>query len=120
LLASSVVAVPGLVAGAAIAAAGHPGARSAAIVCGLAVDVVALLLLVPHHGALGAAVASLLCTTAITAGCLMASRRLIGTPTSRYLVPTADDLALVRHLLGRRFRAEPPPLMTDLRPGEDS
>ena len=78
----SVVAVPGLVAGAAVAAAGRPGARSAAIVSGLVVDVAALVLLVPAHGALGAAVANLFCTATITGGCLAASRVLIGTPLS--------------------------------------
>ena len=104
LLASSVVAVPGLVAGAAIAAAGRPGARSAAIVSGLVVDVAALVLFVPAHGALGAAVANLFCTATITGGCLAASRVLIGTPVSRYLVPTGDDVALLRAAVRRVWR----------------
>jgi O-antigen/teichoic acid export membrane protein len=125
LLASSVVAVPGLVAGAAIAAAGRPGVRSAAIACGLAVDVAALLLLVPAQGALGAAVASLLCTSTITTGCLVASRRVIGTPAFLYLMPTAEDLAVLRQLPCLPFRARRRPaerhlVMTDLRHGEDS
>ena len=104
LLASSVVAVPGLVAGAAVAAAGRPGARSTAIVSGLVVDVAALVLLVPAHGALGAAVANLFCTATITGGCLAASRVLIGTPVSRYLVPTGDDVALLRAVVQRVWR----------------
>jgi O-antigen/teichoic acid export membrane protein len=104
LLASSVVAVPGLVAGAAVAAAGRPGTRSAAIVSGLVVDVVALVVLVPSYGATGGAVANLLCTTVITVGCLVASRVVIGTAVSRYLVPTSGDLAFARSSLARLTR----------------
>jgi hypothetical protein len=49
-------------------------------------------------------VANLVCTATITAGCLGASRFLIGTPVSAYLLPTADDLTLLRGGV-RRLRA---------------
>ncbi|WP_432572786.1 lipopolysaccharide biosynthesis protein [Kineococcus sp. SYSU DK005] len=65
LLASQVFSVPGLMLGAAAASLGRPGLRSSAQALALVVNVAGLLAFAGHFGALGAAFASVLDTTAV-------------------------------------------------------
>ncbi len=60
LIATIVLCNPASVAGAGLSARGRPGLRSFSLGVGAAVNVVAILLLVPPYGALGAAVATLI------------------------------------------------------------
>jgi O-antigen/teichoic acid export membrane protein len=59
LLLAIVVGNPGSVAGSGLSARGRPGLRSVSLIAALTANVVALIGLVPHYGAIGAAVATL-------------------------------------------------------------
>jgi O-antigen/teichoic acid export membrane protein len=54
-----VLGAPGAIMGVGLSARGRPELRSACLVVACAVDVVLILVLVPEHGAMGAAVATL-------------------------------------------------------------
>jgi O-antigen/teichoic acid export membrane protein len=109
LLASSVIAVPGLIAGAGLASAGHPGLRSAALVVALLTNLVGLFVLVPVIGAVGAATAALAGSVLSTGfGVAMVARQ-FDMPVDRFLVPRAADVTLMvsegRKVMGRFTRS---------------
>lgn len=101
LLVSSVVAVPGLIAGAGMDAAGRPGKRTVALLTSLAVNVVGLVALTPSFGATGAAGAALLSTLVSTVLMLHSSSALLATRPGDYVLARAADLVLVRALVRR-------------------
>ncbi|MCZ2829851.1 oligosaccharide flippase family protein [Modestobacter sp. VKM Ac-2986] len=95
LLASSVIAVPGLIAGAGLASAGRPGLRSAALVVALLTNLVGIFVLVPVIGAVGAATAALAGSVLSTGfGVVMAARQL-RIPADRFLVPRVADVVFL-------------------------
>ncbi|WP_341358876.1 oligosaccharide flippase family protein [Georgenia sp. M64] len=105
LVVAVVLGVPGSVAGAGLSARGHPGLRSASLAVAASVNVVLVLLLVPAHGAIGAAAATLV-------GSLLSSnlniwwlRRVAGVPMSAfYGVRRSDAREAVRAVRGLRHR----------------
>lgn len=100
LLLGIVLGNPGTVAGSGLSARGRPGLRSLSTAVALAVNVLLLVLLVPVHGPLGAAWASL-------AGNLVAGllniwwlRRHFGLPASTFSGARRSDGALVKEFAG--------------------
>lgn len=110
LLASAVITIPGLIAGAGLAAGGRPGLRSVALVVALATNLVAMLLLVPLLGAVGAALAALIANVLSTTVGVAAVARLYSVPALPFFVPrphdfvflTVESVGLIRRLLRRR------------------
>jgi O-antigen/teichoic acid export membrane protein len=96
LLASSCVAVPGLLAGAALDSTGRPALRSVALGAALVVNLVGLVVLTPPLGAVGAALAALASTAMSTLVAIIASSRTQGTPGHLFYVPQGTDLVLLR------------------------
>lgn len=95
LLASAIVGVPGLIAGAGLGSAGRPGLRSAVLIVALISNLIGMVLLVPPFGAIGAASAGLASTVLSTVlGVIMVSRLLHLSP-SQMLMPTRSDVALI-------------------------
>ncbi len=113
LLASSVLTVPGLIAGAGLASAGRPGLRSMALVLALVTNLMGMLVLVPPLGATGAALAALLATVLSTVFGVRVVARIVERPVHRFLVPRVADLVflwsegtgLARRMMGRGRRA---------------
>jgi len=101
LLAAVVAAAPGSIAGAGLSARGRPGLRSLSLAVAVAVNVVLLVLLVPAHGAIGAAVATLAGNVAASALSVWWMSRLGGVPVTSFLGIRRADLLL----LADRLRA---------------
>jgi O-antigen/teichoic acid export membrane protein len=99
LIVAAVLGVPGSVAGAALAARGRPGMRSLAIAFGAAVNLVALFLLVPAWGGLGAAAATLLGALLSSSLCLMFGKRIASLSPSRMFVANRADLATLARVV---------------------
>jgi O-antigen/teichoic acid export membrane protein len=59
LLLAAVLGTPGSIAGAGLSARGRPGLRSSSLVVACVINVALVIVLVPHYGAMGAAVATL-------------------------------------------------------------
>jgi O-antigen/teichoic acid export membrane protein len=95
LLAAVVAAAPGSIAGAGLSARGRPGLRSLALAVAVAVNVVLLVILVPAHGALGAAVATLAGNVAASALSVWWMSRLGGVPVTSFLGIRRTDLLLL-------------------------
>lgn len=104
LLLASCVAVPGLIAGAGLDSTGRPGLRSAALGIALGVNVLALFVLVPPLGAVGAALASLLNALVSAVLMIVAASRLLGTAGHGFFVPRATDLRLLGSILRETAR----------------
>ena len=112
LLASSVILVPGLIAGAGLASAGRPGLRSMALVVALVTNLVGLVVLVPPLGALGAAAAALLGSAFSTAFGVVMVSKLVSMPAVAFLLPrrsdvdvlSAEGMRAVRRVTGRGGR----------------
>lgn len=117
LLASSTIVMPGLIAGAALAAAERPGLRSLTLVLTLVVNFVGLVVLVPVIGAVGAASAALVANLVLTVLGLALQRRLLGTRVMSMLPHRRSDiLDLVTEstrLLGRLRRGRPAIIPTE-------
>jgi O-antigen/teichoic acid export membrane protein len=98
LLVGIAFSAPGSIAGAALNARGRPGVRSAILVAAMIVNLIALVILVPMLGALGAAVASLI-TNFVASGIAVGllSRQVRCRATDFYGVKLAD-LALARRI----------------------
>ena len=95
-LAAAVLGAPGSVAGAVLTAEGRAGLRSVSLVAASVLNVGLLVLLVPSHGALGAALATL-------SGCLLAGYtniyfvvRYLGYPAGDLLAVRRDDVTFLR------------------------
>ncbi len=90
----------------ALAAANNPGAALRAELVGLALTVPALIVLLPSHGGLAAALISLVAYSARLAVALHAARGTFGVGWSSFVVPTRPDVAYVlaraRALVARR------------------
>lgn len=104
LLAAVALGMPGSVAGAALSARGRPGLRSASLLVASVVNVALVLVLVPAHGALGAAAATL--AGSVLAGTLnvVLVRRHFGIPPLAFYGLRRADLAVLASA-ARRVRA---------------
>ncbi|WP_170315604.1 oligosaccharide flippase family protein [Nakamurella deserti] len=95
LLAAVVAAAPGSIAGAGLSARGRPGLRSLSLAVAVVVNVVLLVLLVPAHGALGAAVATLAGNLTASALSVWWMSRCGGVPVTSFLGIRRSDLLLL-------------------------
>ncbi|WP_231963737.1 oligosaccharide flippase family protein [Mycobacterium adipatum] len=95
LLLSIMLGIPGSVAGAALSARGRPGLRSLALTIAMVLYIVAMFLLVPPYGALGAAFAMLAGTTAPYL-CIYWLHRHCGVPLAEFYQFRASDLDVFR------------------------
>lgn len=109
LLASAVIGVPGLIAGAGLGSWGRPGLRSIGPGIALLTNLIGVLVFVPHGGAVGAAVAALLSTGLTSVFGVVAASRVTGAPVSSFVMPRSSDLAVLveegLHLLRLRRRS---------------
>jgi O-antigen/teichoic acid export membrane protein len=94
---------PGSVAGMGLSARGRPGLRSLSLSLALVVDVVALVLLVPVLGAMGAALATLVANCTCAALNLYWLRRVFGLPVGSFLGLRRSDLTGATALVRRRM-----------------
>jgi O-antigen/teichoic acid export membrane protein len=114
LLLSSVAAVPGLIAGAALDSNGRPGLKSIALSLALIVNLAGIFALTPVLGATGAAMAGLVSTVASTAVTLIASARVLSIRWGDFVLPRRVDFVtiwaivtlLLRKLPRRRANTE--------------
>ncbi len=91
LLTAVIVGPPGSVAGAGLAARGFPRLRSWSLLLALAVNLMLVLALVPHFGAIGAALATLAGNVVSSNANIFFVRRQFGTPMRDfYLLRPAD------------------------------
>lgn len=106
LMASTVVSIPGFLAAAGLAAWGRPGLRSIGVGITLAVNIPLFILLAPHLGATGGALAMLASNLVGTIFLLAAAARVLDMPVTRFLLVTRADLQRVateiRRLRDRR------------------
>jgi O-antigen/teichoic acid export membrane protein len=95
LLICSVLAVPGLIAGAGLDSAGRPGIKSVTLFSSLVLNAIGLVVLVPLLGALGAALASFISVGLSTVVVLVAAAVILKIPASAFLIPRREDLAVL-------------------------
>jgi len=103
LLLGAVLGNPGSAVSAAASARGHPLLRSGAIATGLAVNVAAMVMLVPPHGALGASIATALGSVVAGFTSLVLMKRLTGMPLRSFLGVRRSDLTYLRTTIGERL-----------------
>ncbi|MCU1698694.1 MAG: hypothetical protein JWR34_4757 [Mycobacterium sp.] len=92
LLLAIILGNPGSVAGAALSARGHPGLRSLALAIAMVIYVVAMFILVPQYGGLGAALAMLVGDTLPAYLAIYWLYRYCGVPLSEFYRFRASDL----------------------------
>jgi len=80
LIVAVVLGTPGSIAGAGLSARGRPGLRSTSLVVACLINLVLLIVLVPAHGAMGAAVATLIGNLVWANGCVFFLWRKFGVP----------------------------------------
>lgn len=101
LLLAVTVGTPGSLAGAGLAAVGRPGLRSVSLTIAAAAAIVALVILAPRWGAIGAAWATLVGNLVSSNLCIIWWCRLTRTPfVSFYLIRATDVLALLNIVKG--------------------
>lgn len=101
LLLGLVLGSPGSLAGVGLAAVGRPGVRSVSLAIAAVCSAVALVLLAPVLGALGAAIATCLGNVVSAGGNLVFLRRLTGQPVSAFLGVRRSDVRAIRALVPR-------------------
>lgn len=105
LLIAAVIGIPGLIAGAGLGAWGRPGLRTIGSVLTLVVNLVAMLVLVPQAGAIGAAWAAVISTTVSTAFFIGSASRIVDVRWWTFIAVTPGDVVTlaweVLRLLGR-------------------
>jgi O-antigen/teichoic acid export membrane protein len=97
LILAVVLGTPGSIAGAGLSARGRPGLRSASLVIACVVNLGVLVALVPAHGAMGAAVATLIGNLVSSNGCIFFLWRNFGVdPRQLYGIRRSDLHAMTR------------------------
>jgi O-antigen/teichoic acid export membrane protein len=96
LLAAIALATPGSIAGAALSARGRPELRSAGLVIACLVNVVALVLLLPHYGAIGAAIATFIGNVIASQLNIACLSRLTGIAGRRFYGLRRSDVVTMR------------------------
>jgi O-antigen/teichoic acid export membrane protein len=96
LIAAVVLGTPGSIAGAGLSARGRPGLRSMSLVVACLINLALVVLLVPSHGAMGAAIATLIGNLFSANGCVLFLWRHYGVrPTELYGFRRSDWQAVV-------------------------
>jgi O-antigen/teichoic acid export membrane protein len=103
LLLCSVLNIPGFLVAAGLGAWGRPGLRSLGLTIALVIDIGLFVVLVPAHGALGAAAANLASSFCGSLFMLICASRIIGLPITTFFVPRLDDIRVLRVETGRIF-----------------
>ncbi|BBX09841.1 polysaccharide biosynthesis C-terminal domain-containing protein [Mycolicibacterium aichiense] len=101
LILASVLGNPGSVAGAALSARGRPGLRSLALAIGMAIYLVPMFLLIKSLGALGAALAMLVVTTAPACLCIYWLHKYYGVPPAEFYRFRMADIRMLFNLASR-------------------
>lgn len=108
LLCAVVSGIPGSLAGSGLSGRGRPGLRSWSLIVACVVNVLAIILLIPALGALGAALGTLVGNVVAAGLNLFFARRVLGLRVTGFLGVRRQDLVLVgrsvRLLLARRRR----------------
>jgi O-antigen/teichoic acid export membrane protein len=108
LLCAVVSGIPGSLAGSGLSGRGRPGLRSWSLIVACVVNVLAIILLIPALGALGAALGTLVGNLVAAGLNLLFARRVLGLRVTGFLGVRRQDLVLVgrsvRLLLARRRR----------------
>lgn len=104
LLIGVVLGNPGSVAGAGLSARGRPELRSYALVVACVVNVGLVFLLVPHLGAMGAAIATVAGNVAAGGMCVFWMKRVFGVPALAFLGVRWSDIVEVTTLVRRMVR----------------
>ena len=87
--------IPGPLAGAGLAAFGRPGLRSFGFGLAVVVNLAGFILLVPRFGILGACWAGVLSAAVGSVFVVVAASRVLDVPVRAFVVPRAEDAALV-------------------------
>lgn len=99
---------PGSIAGMGLSARGRPGLRSLSLTIGLVVDLAVLVLLAPHLGAMGAAIATLFANCSCAVFNLYWLRRCHGIPMRSFMGLRSSDVeaivSIVRSAMAGRLR----------------
>jgi O-antigen/teichoic acid export membrane protein len=104
LIAAAVLGNPGSVAGAILSGRGKPGLRSISLTIGLALNLAAVLVLVPSYGAKGAAFATLIASAFAGNNLNVLWLRIFyGIPMTNFLTIRREDIRLARSIVGNRF-----------------
>jgi O-antigen/teichoic acid export membrane protein len=96
LLVAVVMVTPGSIAGAGLSARGRPGLRSMSLLVASIVNVIALFLLVPSMGAMGAAIATLIGNVTTSQLNIFSMSRVNGIAAKRFYGLRRSDVRLVR------------------------
>lgn len=105
LLAAVVLVTPGSIAGAGLSARGRPGLRSMSLVVASLVNLVALIVLVPHYGAIGAAWATFVGNVVTSQLNILSLHRVSGIPIGNFYGIRRSDLRIIAAKLGSVRRA---------------
>jgi O-antigen/teichoic acid export membrane protein len=101
LIVAVVLGTPGSIAGAGLSARGRPGLRSASLIVACIVNLVLLIVLVPHHGAIGAALATLIGNLVSANGCVYFMWRIYGVNPWQLYGLRRSDIAIVNRFARR-------------------
>ncbi|WP_237209460.1 oligosaccharide flippase family protein [Rothia nasimurium] len=104
LIIAAVMGNPGSLAGVGLSAAGRPELRSWSLVAGCIVNLLLMLWLVPQHGAVGAAFATMGGSVTAASGNLLFTRKVLGTKMSDFIVPRREDITMINTLAKRIIR----------------
>jgi O-antigen/teichoic acid export membrane protein len=105
LILAAICGNPGSVAGAVLSGRGRPGLRSLSLAIGVIVNLAGVILLVPHFGAIGAALATLIASIAAGNNLNILWLRLFyKLPMSDYLVIRLDDLRMAGDIIKRMLK----------------
>jgi O-antigen/teichoic acid export membrane protein len=105
---AAVLGTPGSIAGAGLSARGRPGLRSLSLVFAAIVNIVALLVLVPSYGALGAAYATFIGSTIAGTTNIYLLRKLFAIPMGGFYGLRSTDLDVVRRARDASLRVLAP------------
>jgi len=107
LICSVVLGTPGSVAGAGLSARGRPGLRSLGLVVACPFNVALVVLLVPHHGAMGAAIATLVGSGVASSLAIYFTWRFFGVPPQTFYGLRRSDVAAVRRFIASMLERRP-------------
>lgn len=101
----TVYGIPGLLAGGALAAWGHPGRRSVGLIAALTTNVVGFVVLVPPYGLWGAVIATFVTATVSNLVMIGSARRVIGVRGRQFWLVERTDVCRLRAETARLARA---------------
>lgn len=103
LLVGIVLGNPGSVAGAGLSARGRPGLRSISLVLAVVTNVIAVFILVPQHGAVGAAIATVIGNATAGYANIMWLKVKFGIPVSTFVGFRKNDADALKSVVGGRL-----------------